>query len=462
MPDLSIGDAIGWWAEREPDVVAVRCGADVLTRAALHDRAEALARVWVADGLQVDDLVTVSLPNGTDLVVACVAAWKAGATPQPLAPGLPPAERDAVLALADPAVLVEGPLHRPSADALAQLPALAPGLAAACWKAPTSSGTTAGPKLVLAAAPARVDPEAPVAAFVPPRAVQLVAGPLTHAAPFAYAMRGLMTGHELVLMPRFDAAEWLRLVAEHRVGWGVLVPTMMHRIWRHPARPGADVSSLASVLHVGARCAPWLKRAWIEWLGPERVVEVYAGTESQGLAMITGTDWLTHPGSVGRGVGGSEFRVLDAEGADLAPGVTGQIWMRRDRETYSYRGATPVVRDGWHTQGDRGHLDAEGWLWVADRVDDVITTAGVSVHPADVEQVLESHPAVHSALAVGRADADLGERVHAVVHAPGLDLDELAAWVRPRLGAELRPRTWQATDRPLRDDTGKARRRDWR
>jgi bile acid-coenzyme A ligase len=457
--DLSIGAAFTWWAERDPDGTAVRCDDVVLTRAELDRRADALARAWVAGGLAVDDLVTVSLPNGLDFVVACVAAWKAGATPQPLSPDLPAAERAAVLALARPHLVVDGPLPPPSTRGL---PPLDPDLAATCWKAPTSSGTTSGPKLVMAAAPARVDPEGRVAAFLPGRAVQLVAGPLTHAAPFAYAMRGLMTGHELVLMPRFEAGEWLRLVAAHRVTWGMLVPTMMHRIWRHPARPAADLSSLESVLHLGARCAPWLKRDWLGWLGPERVVELYAGTESQGLALIGGVDWLAHPGSVGRAVGGSEFRVVSSSGVVLGPGETGEIWMRRDRATYSYRGAEPRVRDGWHTQGDRGRLDPGGWLHVADRVDDVITTGGTSVDPADVEEVLDQHPLVRSVLVVGRPDDDLGEIVHAVVEAPDLDLVELAAWASSRLSPERRPRTWQRSDRALRDDTGKARRRDWK
>ena len=148
-----------------------------------------------------------------------------------------------------------------------------PPLAAASWKAPTSSGSTGAPKIVRSTDPARVDPSVPFAPFVPHRAVQLVAGPLFHAAPFVYAMRGLMTGHELVVMPRFDAAEWLRLVEEHRVTWGMLVPSGMQRILDVPGRETVDVGSLASVLHLGARCPEPLKRAWIDWLGPERVDE---------------------------------------------------------------------------------------------------------------------------------------------------------------------------------------------
>jgi bile acid-coenzyme A ligase len=446
VPDLTIGAAFSLLAQRAPDAVAVRCGDEVVTRADLESRANGLARRWIADGVRVDDVVTVCLPNSTDFVVATVAAWKAGATPQPLSPRLPARERDAVLDLTRPVVVVDGELP----EGLGGGPL--PDLAASCWKAPTSSGSTGTPKVIRAGAPARFDPDATVAPFVPREAVQLVAGPLFHAAPFVYALRGLMTGHELVVLPRFDAGEWLRLAGEHGVTWSVLSPATMHRIARHPDRPTADVSSLRSVLHVGARCAPWLKRTWIDWLGAERVEELYAGTESQGLAFIGGAEWLEHPGSVGRPLPGSEFRVVRPDRTRCAPGEIGEIVMRRDVRD---------VRDVWHTLGDSGWFDADGFLFVADRLDDVITSAGVAIAPADVEGVLEEHPGVRSAIVVGRPDAERGEVVHAVVEGPVRE-EGLRDWLRSRLDPEKAPRSYEFVGEPLRDEAGKARRARWR
>lgn len=459
---MPIGRAFAHLAAESPDAVAVRCGDDVLTRRELDLRSNRVAHAW-SDRVGQDDLVTIGLPNGVDFVLACVAVWKLGATPQPLSPRIGAGERAAILELARPALVVDGPLDL--ADDASPLPARV----ASSWKAPTSSGSTGRPKIVRAAAPATVDPDGPVAPFVPRHAVQMVAGPLFHAAPFVYAMRGLMTGHELVLLrppqaggaPGFDAAEALRTIQTHRVTWTMLVPTMMHRIWRLDDRETYDVSSLESVLHMGARCAPWLKRSWIDWLGPERVVEVYAGTESQGLAMITGAQWLEHPGSVGRGISGSQFRVVRPDGSPCAPGEVGEIVMRRDGPaTYSYVGAEPRVRDGWHTLGDAGRLDADGFLYVEDRLDDVIVTGGAKVQPADVEAVLEEHPAVRSSVAVAREDDDLGHRVHAVVDVAEAEVTEgeLLAWTRERLDPEKVPRSWSLVRRPLRDDTGKVRR----
>ncbi len=457
MSAVPIGRAFAILAEDEPTALAVRDGDDVWTRRRLEEDTNRLARSW-AGRVGHDDLVTVALPNGVDVVRACVAAWKLGATPQPLSPWLGAAERRAVLDLARPALVVDGPLGDVTGD-----PRPLPDAVASSWKAPTSSGSTGRPKLVRAAAPSTVDLDAPVAAFVPRRATQLVAGPLFHAAPFVYAMRGLMTGHALVLMPRFDPEHWLGMVALHRVTWSVLVPTMMHRIHRLglDRLDRADVSSLEQVLHLGARCPAWLKRAWIDWLGPERVVEVYAGTESQGVAVITGREWLERPGSVGRGCGGTRFRVVGPDGSDCAPGETGEVLMRRDHPTYSYVGAEADVRDGWHTLGDLGHLDADGYLWVEDRMDDVITSGGVSIHPADVEAVVEEHPGVRACVVVPGPHDDLGEAVHAVVETD-VDPAVLDAWVRGRLDPEKRPRSWQRVDGPLRPDTGKVRRRDWR
>ncbi|MCL8251743.1 AMP-binding protein [Aeromicrobium fastidiosum] len=457
---MSIGRAFAHLADEAPDAVAVRCGDDALTRRELDLASNRVAHGW-ADRVSHDDLVTIALPNGTDFVVACVAAWKLGATPQPLSPRIGAGERAAILDLARPAMVVDGPVHGSDDDSPL------PDRAASSWKAPTSSGSTGRPKIVRAAAAATVDPAGAVAPFVPRRAVQLVAGPLFHAAPFVYAMRGLMTGHELVVMRRFDAEEALRAVERHHVTWTMLVPTMMHRIWRlgESVREAHDVSSLESVLHLGARCAPWLKRSWIEWLGPDRVVEVYAGTESQGLTMITGREWLERPGSVGRAVSGSRFRVLRADGTTAAPGEPGEVVMRRDGPpTYSYVGAESVVRDGWHTLGDAGRMDADGYLWIDDRLDDVIVTGGVKVQPADVEAVLEEHPQVRSAVVVPRSDEARGQAVHAVVDvaASSVTTDELDVWARGRLDPEKTPRSWELTREPLRDDTGKVRRRAFR
>src|SRR5207244_444357 len=177
-----------------------------------------------------------------------------------------------------------------------------------------------------------------------------------------FSMQGLFCGCHLVVMSRFDASGALALIEAHRVDWALLVPTMMLRIWRLPAeeRVARDASSLRGILHLGAPCPPWLKEAWIGWLGPEKVFELYAGTEAQAVTVITGDQWLEHRGSVGRPVG-SEMVVLDADGNPVPAGEVGEIWMRQlpgSPPTYRYIGAEARSReDGWESLGDMGWID---------------------------------------------------------------------------------------------------------
>jgi bile acid-coenzyme A ligase len=471
----TIGDALRWLAERDPAAPAVRDEVEALDRSELVERAAHYAGVLRDLGVRPDALVSIRLPNTVEFVVATVAVWLVGATPQPLSGRLGLDEQRAIVEVADSAVVLgadaaDFPGRRtvPAGVALAGVaPWAGPDLAASSWKAPTSSGSTGRPKIVLAAADATIDPESTVAPFVPRAAVQLVCAPLTHSAPFTYAMRGLMTGHSLVLLPRFEPAAVLDAIARHRITWVMLVPTMLHRMLRLPVsvRQTADLSSLESILHIGARCSPDVKHGWIDWIGADRVVEVYAGSESAGLTMIVGHEWLAHPGSVGRPVSGSRMRVVSPEGEEVPPGTVGLVQMRRDGPpTYRYLGAEERIVDGWHTLGDLGRMDADGYLWIEDRADDLIVTGGEKLAPAIVEAAAEAHPAVRSAVAVGIPDVDLGEAVGLVVDIDG-DAptgSALAAWIVDRAGAAARPARILVVHEPLRDDAGKVRRSHWR
>lgn len=469
MTDLPIGEALRWLAAEAPYAAAVRDRTSALTRRELVSEAEHYASMLLDEGVVVDDLVTIRLPNTVEFVVACVAIWLVGATPQPLNPRLPLDEQRAVVARANSRVVIgavpdEFPGRRVlEAGRTGGRRYTGEALVAASWKAPTSSGSTGTPKIVLAGAPARFDPAARVAAFVPREAVQLVVAPLTHSAPFTYAMRGLMTGHSLVIEPRFDPLATLQVIEREGVTWVMLVPTMMHRMLRLPAaaREAVDLSSLESILHIGASCAESTKRGWIAWIGADKVVEVYAGSESAGLTMITGDEWLTRPGSVGRPVGGSRMRIVDTEsGAVLPTGAVGLIQMRRDGPaTYRYLGAHARVHDGWHTLGDLGRVDSDGYLFLVDRADDLVVRGGEKIAPVMVEQALEAHPRVRSAVAFGVPDKDLGQRLVAIADIADatVDIAELHAWARGRLHGSA-PDEIRTTVNPVRDDAGKARR----
>jgi bile acid-coenzyme A ligase len=291
-----------------------------------------------------------------------------------------------------------------------------------------------------------------------------VTGPLYHNGPFTTSMLALLNGNHVVVMPRFDAAGALALVAAHRVDWMYAVPTMMHRIWRLPEveRTRYDLSSLRVVVHMAAPCAEWLKEAWIEWLGASRVLECYGGTEAQALTMITGEEWLTHRGSVGRPVLG-EMTILDADGRELPPGQIGEVWMRLGADappSYRYVGAFPKSRPGnWESLGDMGRRDDEGYIYLSDRETDMILVGGANVYPAEVEAALDEHPAVASSCVIGLPDDEYGNVVHAIVQARiPVTRPELDTFLSTRLARYKMPRSYEFVADALRADDGKVRR----
>jgi bile acid-coenzyme A ligase len=265
-------------------------------------------------------------------------------------------------------------------------------------------------------------------------------------------------------MPRFNASECLALVEEHAAQWLYQVPTMMLRIWRLPEeeRLGRDVSSLQVVFHMAAPCPPWLKHEWIGWLGGEKILELYAGTEVQAMTVVDGTEWSAHPGTVGRVLLG-EMEVRGDDGVPLRPGEIGEIWMRRgpdEPSPYAYIGAQPrSAADGWESLGDNGHFDAEGYLYLADRATDMILVGGSNVYPAEIEAALDEHPTVRSSCVIGIPDEDLGSIPYAIVELAGdVSDDELIAWVSQRVAPYKVPRVVERSSEPLRDDAGQVRR----
>ncbi|MDQ3108101.1 MAG: AMP-binding protein, partial [Actinomycetota bacterium] len=281
---MPIGQAIRWLAEREPDRPAITqmpvpstpdYQQITVTRLELEQRTNKLARTYERLGVQEGDFVTVGLPNGIAFYEACIAAWKLGATPQPVSHRLPQRERDEIVALAKPALVVTSVID---ADADASDEPILPDRTAPSYKAPTSGGSTGRPKVIVSGQPGVTDPETPGGFGMEPNGVQLVPGPLYHNAPFMFSMSGLFKGMHLIVLPRFDALSSLHLIERFRVDWLLMVPTMMLRIWRLPEeeRLGRDLSSIKGILHLAAPCPPWLKEAWILWLGPEKIWELYA------------------------------------------------------------------------------------------------------------------------------------------------------------------------------------------
>ncbi|MGW5642027.1 AMP-binding protein [Saccharopolyspora sp. NPDC003752] len=461
-------------AAAEPDRAALTCEDITLTRAELESESNRLARDLLARGVRQGDFVSIVLPNGVPFVLAEIAAWKVGAVPQPLSPKLPAGELAEIIALTEPALVI-GDVEPELTGGRPVLPARfrsaqqddgpLPAAVSPAWKAPTSGGSTGRPKVIVAGRPALVEDVEPSAdSFgIEPGGVALVPSPVSHNAPNMSVAMGLLRGNHVILMRRFDAAETLRLIGEHKVTWLYVVSTILARISKLPAevRDAADMSSLRAVFHTAAPVPVWLKRQWIDWVGPI-LRELYAGTEAQAATFITSEEWLAHPGSVGRVLRG-EMEVRDAEGRVLPPGQEGKVWMRTAADVDpTYRllgGRAQVDGEGWESLGDIGWFDEDGYLYLGDRETDMILVGGANVYPAELEAALALHDAVVDSCVIGLPDDDLGNVPHAIVHPRRPVTEEsLLEHLRTRVAPYRLPRSFEFVADPLRDEAGKIRR----
>jgi bile acid-coenzyme A ligase len=459
---------------RGRDSWCLRHADEVLSWAELDERSTRRANALASVGVGQDDLVMLALPNSNALFELTFAAWKLGATPSVVSAALPIAELAGLVELAAPAALVAaGELTELRRDVLpptfgldhSDLTPLEPRVAR-YWKVMASGGSTGRPKLIVDRRPAEMDPAVGVPG-VPHDSVVLPAGPYFHNMPFASAHLALLVGSAVTGMARFDPIDALRTIERDRVNWASFVPTMMRRIWAlsPEQREAFDLSSLEAVWHTAAPMPEWLKRAWIDWLGPDRIFEAYGGSEGVGVTQISGREWLEHPGSVGRPAGCS-VKVLDPEGRPVVPEGTGEIFffpLPGAGEAFHYVGAdTRRGPDGSISLGDQGRMDEDGFLYIAGRRTDLILVGGENVYPAEIESVLSACRGVAAAVVIGLPDDDLGERIHAIVEP--IDPSEppseaaLRAEVEVRLARRKRPQSYEVVDRPLRDAAGKVRR----
>ena len=475
MALISLSRIVAHWTAMQPARTALVHEGASLTWGELEARTNRLARAYQALGVKKDEFVTIALPNGIEFFEACLATWKAGATPQPVSSRLPKFERDQIVEVGAPSLVVGVdpgeyapvpclPVGYKPDSSLANTPL--PEVTSISYKAMTSGGSTGRPKLIVSKSPAASDPDVPLLE-IPQQGCMLIPGPLYHNGPFLWAMTALFKGCTVVVTTRFDAEETLRLIETHKVDIVYMVPTMMRRIWALPeeVRTRYDLSSLKALWHLAAPCPPWLKECFIEWFGPEVIWELYGGTEGQGSTTIQGTEWLKHKGSVGKPVETCEMKVVGDDGETLPRGKVGEVFIRPlagAGTTYHYIGAeAKSIKGGWESLGDMGWMDADGYLYLTDRLSDMILVGGANIYPAEVEAALDAFPGVRSSAVIGLPDDDMGARLHAVIDRPEGPADPKAmeAHLAERLVRYKVPKSFEYVDEPVRDDAGKVRRK---
>jgi long-chain acyl-CoA synthetase len=334
-----------------------------------------------------------------------------------------------------------------------------------------TSGTTGRPKGVRRR-PATPEQQAQGAAemgkywglVADPSIVVMMNGPMYHSAPAAYGMSSARLGLPVVLQPRFDAEDMLRLIDRHRVSHMHIVPTMFVRLLRLPpeVKKKYALSSLRWITHGAAPCSPAVKRQIIDWWGPV-INEYYGATETGIVVWHNSAEALKKPGTVGRVVEGASMRIIDAEGRDVKQGEVGEIYLRGPMPTeFTYNNDDAKRREialgELVTVGDVGYQDRDGYLYLCDRKRDMIISGGVNIYPAEIESVLIQMQGVRDCAVFGIPDEEFGEQICAHIEplaGAAIDASGVRAYLARHLARYKVPKVVELSASLPREDSGK-------
>jgi acyl-CoA synthetase (AMP-forming)/AMP-acid ligase II len=490
-------------AERPEHLAYVMAGSgDSRTYRELNDRSNQLAQLFADAGLQFGDHIAVLMENRVEYFEPVWAAQRSGLFYTCINSHFNADEvayivddcdaqaiivsaelRDVALEIADKMpnvkirLAVGGPIdgYDDYEDALARLPAEPLAEELEGTRMLYSSGTTGRPKGVkYKITRQKVGGQPPEMGMITyvwgmnEESIYLSPAPLYHSAPLFYCLSTMRLGGTAIVMEHFDPEEALALIEKYKVTHSQWVPTMFVRMLKLPdaARTKYDLSSMKVAIHAAAPCSVETKRKMLDWWGPI-IDEYYAATEGTGGTYISAADWLAHPGSVGKSLLGP-IHIVDEEGTVLPAGEVGTVWFEpvATRPGFEYHKDETKTRDsfnaqGWSTVGDMGYLDDEGYLYLTDRKTFMIVSGGVNIYPQEAENLLIEHPKVYDVAVFGIPDAEMGEKVHAVVqpvdwNAAGPELEqELLAYCREHLSHYKCPKAVDFEQELPREQTGK-------
>ena len=308
--------------------------------------------------------------------------------------------------------------------------------------------------------------------FITPRGRIMHAAPMFHLAAFGAWTSACLVGSTHVMVPMFSPAEVMRAIAEHRVTDTLLVPTMIQMLVDDPAIADTDLSSLAHLVYGASPMPAALLERARKALPAVGFTQRYGMTEMApvvALLMPADHDNPALRGAAGRAAPHVEVRIVDPGGHDVARGEVGEVVARGDNVMLGYWNrpddTAAAIRDGWMHTGDGGRMDENGYIFIVDRIKDMIITGGENVYSAEVENALASHPAVAACAVIGVPDPDWGERVHAVVVLLGgqrATVDEIRTHCKTLIAGYKAPRSVDFVDALPMSGAGKILKRELR
>jgi acyl-CoA synthetase (AMP-forming)/AMP-acid ligase II len=493
-------DVVAIHSASQPDKTALVEGDRALTWGQYGERRARLANALLGLGVAPGERLAVWAPNSIEYLLAGAAAGAIGCVSVPVNHRLTAGEAGYVLGDSDAVAIFVGDDYLPTAEevrATGGAPGVRHWILVGQERRPDAlhiddlissgdptppavtlersglggsmiytAGTTGKPKGALRS---DVDPSIALGwlralDLAEPNDVHLVAGPLYHAAPGAFALLTQVMGGSCVIMRKFNAEEALRLIESRRCTTTFMAPILLKRILDLPKERRAryDVSSMRVVIVGGAPCPNAVKEETLDYFGPV-LYEFYGSSELGINTILRPEDMLRKPGSCGRAAPGIELAILDDEGNPVPTGQPGELHVRRYQGMFEHYHKKPeataeATRGEWVSVGDVAYLDDEGFVYICDRKRDMIISGGVNIYPAEIEDALHRHPALADVAVFGVPDEEWGERVHAaVLLRPGQEAEpeEIKRFARQHLADYKVPREVSFHDDFPRDSAGK-------
>jgi long-chain acyl-CoA synthetase len=457
-------------ASQYPDRPAIRLDDDILTYRALAGRSAAVTTALRKRGIGPGDRVALLLPNVPLFPICYYAILAAGAIVVPLNPLFKPREIDYHLGDSHASLLLDAATAAAlGAEGTAPLAPVArrPDDTAVIIYTSGTTGIPKGAELTHANLTRNVEVVRDTLQHTGPDDVIFGGLPLFHSFGQTSALNtGIASGSCLTLVPRFEPGKALEVLQRDRVTVFLGVPTMYAALLHHPDRATADLSRLRLCVSGGASLPVELLREFEQAFGCA-ILEGYGLSETSPVATFNHPDRPRKPGSIGTPIAGVQIRVVDPDGKDVPTGEVGEVVIRGHNVMKGYwrrpEATAEAIVDGWFHSGDLARADADGYLFIVDRIKDLVSRGGYKVYPREVEEVLYEHPAVAEAAVIGIPHPTLGEEVGAAVALkPGATAtpEELREFVREQIAPQKYPRHVWLLDELPKGPTGKLLKRE--